>query len=127
MVILEPDALADESCMNSAEISDRDGLLNNAITQFTNQAPETWVYLDAGNPGWLSAATMASYLNSGGLAQARGFSLNVSSFYTAAQNVAYGNAINADLNADTATPSRSSSTPAATATAPTATGATRPA
>jgi endoglucanase len=89
-VILEPDALADESCMTSAEISDRDGLLNNAITQFTDQAPETWVYLDAGNPGWIPAATMAGYLNSAGLSQAHGFSLNVSSFYTVAQNVAYG-------------------------------------
>jgi endoglucanase len=99
VVILEPDALADESCMNSAEISDRDGLLNYAITQFNQQAPETWVYLDAGNPGWLSAATMASYLNSAGLANTHGFSLNVSSYYTVAQNVAYGNAVNADLSA----------------------------
>jgi endoglucanase len=99
LVILEPDAVADESCMTSAEISDRDGLLNNAITQFTNQAPNTWVYLDAGNPGWLSAATMATYLNSAGLAHTHGFSLNVSNFYTTAQNVAYGNAINADLSA----------------------------
>jgi endoglucanase len=99
VVILEPDALADESCMTAAEISDRDGLLNNAITQFTNQSQETWVYLDAGNPGWLSATTMAGYLNSAGLAKARGFSLNVSSFYTVAQNVTYGNAINAYLSA----------------------------
>ena len=41
---------------------------------------------------------MASYLNSAGLAQAHGFSLNVSSYYTVAQNVAYANAINADLS-----------------------------
>jgi endoglucanase len=100
LVILEPDALADESCMNSAQISDRDGLLNYAIAQFNQQAQETWVYLDAGNPGWISAATMAGDLNSAGLAQAHGFSLNVSSFYTVAQNVAYGNAVNADLSAD---------------------------
>jgi endoglucanase len=99
LVILEPDAVADESCMTQAEISDRDGLLSNAITQFTNQAPDSWVYLDAGNPGWLSAATMASYLNSAGLAKAHGFSLNVSNFYTTAQNTAYGNAVNADLQA----------------------------
>ncbi len=99
LVVLEPDAVADESCMTSAQISDRDGLLSNAITQFTDQAPNTWVYLDAGNPGWLSAATMAGYLNSAGLRQAHGFSLNVSNFYTTAQNVAYGNAVNADLSA----------------------------
>jgi endoglucanase len=100
LVVLEPDAVADESCMTSAEISDRNGLLNFAITQLADQAPDTWVYLDAGNPGWLSASTMASYLNAAGLAQAHGFSLNVSNFYTVAQNVAYGDAINADLSAD---------------------------
>jgi len=100
LVVLEPDATADESCMSSSEISDRDGLLNNAITQFTDQAPDTWVYLDAGNPGWVSATTMASYLNSAGVAHAHGFSLNVSNFYTTAQNVAYGNEINAALSAD---------------------------
>jgi endoglucanase len=100
LVVLEPDAVADESCMTSSEISDRDGLLNNAITQFTDQAPDTWVYLDAGNPGWLSATTMASYLNAAGLAHAHGFSLNVSNFYTTAQNVAYGDEINAVLSAN---------------------------
>ena len=100
LVILEPDAVADESCMTSSEISNRDGLLNNAINQLNEQAPDTWTYLDAGNPGWLSASTMAGYLNSAGLAHAHGFSLNVSNFYTTAQNVAYGQAINADLSAD---------------------------
>jgi endoglucanase len=99
LVVLEPDAVAGESCMNSAQIADRNGLLNNAINQFANQSPDTWVYLDAGNPGWLSAATMAGYLNSAGLARAHGFSLNVSNFYTTAQNVAYGNAINSYLSA----------------------------
>lgn len=98
LVILEPDALADESCMNSSQISDRDGLLQNAITQFTNQSPNSWVYLDAGNPGWISASTMADSLNAAGLSRAHGFSLNVSNFYTADQSVAYGNAVNADLS-----------------------------
>jgi len=99
LVILEPDALADESCMTTSQISERDGLLNNAITQFTNQSPNTYVYLDAGNPGWISAATMASELDAAGLSRAHGFSINVSSFYTTAQNTAYGNQINADLQA----------------------------
>jgi endoglucanase len=99
LVILEPDSLGDESCMTSAEISNRDGLLNNAVNQFTAQAPNTWVYLDAGNPGWVSASTMAGYLNSAGLGRAHGFSVNVSNFFTTAQNIAFGNAINADLRA----------------------------
>ena len=100
LVILEPDALADESCMTAGQIKDRDGLLNNAVNQFTAQAPDSWVYLDAGNPGWVTATTMAGYLNAAGLHQAHGFSLNVSNFYTTAQNVAYGNAVNAALSAD---------------------------
>jgi len=100
LVILEPDSLGDESCMTSSQISNRDGLLNDAVTQFTDQAPDTWVYLDAGNPGWVSASTMAGYLNDAGLAHAHGFSLNVSNFYTTDQNVAYGDEINADLSAD---------------------------
>jgi endoglucanase len=43
---------------------------------------------------------MASYLNSAGLSRAHGFSLNVSNFYTTQQNVDYGNAVNAALQAD---------------------------
>ena len=98
IVILEPDTLGDESCMTQAQIDERNGLLNNAITQFTNYAPNTWVYLDAGNPGWLPAATMAAHLDQAGLARAHGFSLNVSNFYTTAENVTYGNSINSTLN-----------------------------
>ncbi|MFC1415529.1 glycoside hydrolase family 6 protein [Streptacidiphilus cavernicola] len=97
VVILEPDSLGDESCMTSAQIADRNALLKNAITQFNKKAPNTWVYLDAGNPGWISAATMAKHLAAAGLSGAHGFSLNVSNFYTTAQNTSYGNSVNATL------------------------------
>ncbi|GJF32132.1 glucanase [Kitasatospora sp. NE20-6] len=99
VVVLEPDALGDQSCLTAAQISDRNAMLNNAITQFTNLAPNTWVYLDAGNPGWISASTMAQHLNAAGAGRAHGFSLNVSNFYTTAQNTTYGNAVNATLSA----------------------------
>lgn len=98
VVVLEPDALGDDSCMTQAQIDDRNGLLNNAITQFANKAPNTWVYLDAGNPGWLSAATMAQHLNQAGLARVHGFALNVSNFYTTAQNISYAGSINSTLS-----------------------------
>ncbi len=97
VVVLEPDSLGDESCMTAAQVSARDSLLRNAIAQFTAKAPNTWVYLDAGNPGWISASTMAQHLAAAGLSGAHGFSLNVSNFYTTAQNTAYGNAVNASL------------------------------
>jgi endoglucanase len=97
VVILEPDAVPDEACMSASQITERDALLNNAINQLHDQAPDTWTYLDAGHPGWLSASTAATYLNSAGLAQARGFSINVSNFHTTADNLTYGQQINADL------------------------------
>ncbi|WP_431676102.1 glycoside hydrolase family 6 protein [Kitasatospora sp. KL5] len=97
LVVLEPDALGHESCMTPAQISERNTMLRNAIAQFTAKAPNTWVYLDAGNPGWLSATTMAKLLADAGVGGAHGFSLNVSNFYTTGQNTTYGNAVNAAL------------------------------
>ncbi|MEV8531362.1 glycoside hydrolase family 6 protein [Streptomyces sp. NPDC051211] len=99
VVILEPDSLGDYNCMSQAQIDERQGALSNALTQFRNQSPNTWAYLDAGNPGWIDAATMARRLHNAGLAKAHGFSLNISNYFTTAQNTAYANALNSELNA----------------------------
>ncbi|MGJ5752015.1 endoglucanase [Streptomyces puniciscabiei] len=99
VVLLEPDSLADYGCMTQAQITEREGMITGALTQFNRQAPNTWVYLDAGNPGWASPATMAQRLNEAGLRQAHGFSLNISNYYTTAENIAYGNAVNSALSA----------------------------
>ncbi|MET8540302.1 glycoside hydrolase family 6 protein [Kitasatospora sp. NPDC004799] len=97
VVVLEPDSLGDESCMSPAQISERNGLLTDAIAQFNSKAPNAWVYLDAGNPAWLSADTMARHLAAAGVAGAHGFSLNVSNYLTTGENLAYGSAVNAAL------------------------------
>ncbi|MFD4661643.1 glycoside hydrolase family 6 protein [Kitasatospora sp. NPDC058444] len=97
VVVLEPDSLGDESCMTPAQISERNALLTDAIGQFTAKAPNARVYLDAGNPAWLSADTMARHLAAAGVAGAHGFSLNVSNYLTTGENVAYANAVNAAL------------------------------
>ncbi|MGW2488336.1 glycoside hydrolase family 6 protein [Streptomyces sp. NPDC001606] len=99
LVLLEPDSLADYSCMTQAQIDERQGMITGAVSEFARQAPNTWVYLDAGNSGWVSAATMAQRLNAAGLRQAHGFSLNISNYFTTAENVAYGNAVNSELSA----------------------------
>ncbi|MFJ6792972.1 glycoside hydrolase family 6 protein [Streptomyces sp. NPDC091268] len=99
LVILEPDSLADYGCLNQDQIRERQGMITGAVAEFNRQAPNTWVYLDAGNPGWVSAATMAQRLHEAGLRQAHGFSLNISNHYTTAQNTAYGNAVNGELAA----------------------------
>lgn len=99
VVILEPDSLGDYGCMTQAQIDEREGMLTGALAQFNRQAPNTWVYLDAGNPGWADPATMARRLHEAGLRQAHGFSLNVSNYFTTVENTAYGNAVNSELNA----------------------------
>jgi endoglucanase len=97
VVVLEPDALGHESCMTAPQIAERNAMLRNAIARFKAKAPNTWVYLDAGNPGWIGAPTMARQLVDAGVSGAHGFVLNVSNYYTTDQNTSYGNAVNSAL------------------------------
>jgi endoglucanase len=91
VVVLEPDSLGDFNCMSQAQINDRVGMLSRAANQFKSKAPNTWAYLDAGNPGWVDAQTMAQRLNLAGVANAHGFALNVSNYFTTSENTNYGN------------------------------------
>ena len=93
VVVLEPDSLGDFSCMSQAQINDRVGMLSRAVNQFRSKAPNTWAYLDAGNPGWVDAQTMAQRLNLAGVANARGFALNVSNYFPTGDNTNYGNRV----------------------------------
>lgn len=97
VVIIEPDALSDFSCLSSAQISDRVAMLKYAARMFQQKAPNTWAYLDAGHSGWVDPATMASRLRSAGVGGIRGFSLNVSNFRTTSDSVSYGKKINSAL------------------------------
>jgi len=91
-VILEPDALAQLGCLSAADQTTRLALLKEA-TRTLAAGGKVAVYLDAGNAGWITPTVMASRLSKAGVADARGFSLNVSGFgYTAAQ-IAYGRQI----------------------------------
>ncbi|MFJ9519918.1 glycoside hydrolase family 6 protein [Kitasatospora sp. NPDC101801] len=98
LVVLEPDALGHESCMTSGQVTERNAMLRNAIAQFKAKAPNTWVYLDAGNPGWIGASTMAQQLAAAGVGEAHGFSLNVSNYFRTDQDGSYGNAVNSALS-----------------------------
>jgi len=99
MVVLEPDALADLNCLTGSAATTRRKLLSYAVTQLADRAPNAYVYLDAGNPGYASAATTAKRLKAVGVAKIRGFSLNVSNFYTTGQEKAYAARINKALRA----------------------------
>jgi endoglucanase len=96
VVIVEPDALAEVTCLSSSQQASYFQLLNYAVDTLTTD-PLAAVYLDSGNATWQSAATMASRLEQAGIAKARGFSLNVSNFDTTASETAYGEAINSAL------------------------------
>lgn len=93
VVILEPDALAGMGCLPAAEQTIyRTRLLRTAV-RILKSNPNTFVYLDAGHSNWQSAATMASRLTAAGIAEADGFSLNISNFQFSSNTVAYGEAI----------------------------------
>lgn len=91
-VILEPDAVAHivDGCTPPQFRDERYRLLSEAIVRLKQQ-PNTRVYLDAGNPAWITdPARLAQPLTRAGLARADGFALNVSNFQTTADTLAYG-------------------------------------
>ena len=97
VVVIEPDALGDFNCMTSTAIAQRNDMLVYATNQFKSKNPNTWVYLDGGNAKWVAADVMATRLHNAGVKNVRGFSLNVSNFYTSAQTATYGNSVNLNL------------------------------
>ncbi|MFZ4874058.1 glycoside hydrolase family 6 protein [Janthinobacterium sp. Mn2066] len=97
VVILEPDALGQLTCLSAAGQQGRLETLRYAVAQFHQAAPQAYVYLDAGNSAWMPAEVAASRLVQAGIADARGFALNVSNYKTDASSKAYGDAVNAAL------------------------------
>jgi endoglucanase len=100
LLVLEPDALSqlyNASCLNSTEQAERLSLLNFAVTTLQQTAPNTAVYMDAGDAGAnaIAVSDMAQRLTSAGVANAAGFSLNVSNYIATDETTAYGNQISA--------------------------------
>ena len=95
IVILEPDALPQLDCLSAANQADRLNLIKYAVAQFKQTGAS--LYLDIGNSAWLSPAEAAKRLNNAGIADAHGFSLNVSNYRTDAEANPYGSAVSASL------------------------------
>jgi len=93
MIILEPDALTLTDCLGPQQRTERNDLLQFAITQFKQKAMNAKVYIDAGHPKWLSVSEVASRLKAAGIAQADGFALNTSNYYDNSTNISYGQQI----------------------------------
>ena len=92
VVIVEPDALAGFDCLSKEQRDERTGLIQYAVQRLSAH-PAAAVYIDAGNARWVPAATIARRLRAAGVAQARGFSVNVAGFETTSRSRAYGRAI----------------------------------
>ncbi|GLZ82099.1 hypothetical protein Afil01_69060 [Actinorhabdospora filicis] len=99
MVILEPDAVAQmiDCGMSEADKTTRRNLLTFATQQLAAKAPQAWTYLDAGNDGWIAPAAMAQGLKESGIANVRGFAVNVSNYKSTARSEDYGTRVNAAL------------------------------
>lgn len=94
IVILEPDALAGMGCLSAANQQIRAELLSHAVTVLRAQGRAA-VYLDAGHSRWQPASIIAARLSAAGIANANGFSLNVSNFQYTVDQIRYGNAVSA--------------------------------
>jgi endoglucanase len=92
VVILEPDALSELSCLSTSQQQTYYQLIGYAAKQIDTDLNAT-VYVDAGNPGWVPAATEASELQEALGATRAGFAVNVASFASTAEDVAFGTAI----------------------------------
>jgi len=88
-VVVEPDALAGLDCLGPAARVTRYSLLRYAVGRIARN-PRAAIYLDAGNSAWQPPAIMAKRLRKAGVAEARGFALNVSNFQTTAASIVYG-------------------------------------
>jgi len=99
LIVLEPDAVpqAVQGCLDDAATDERYRLLAEAVDAL-RAVPGVLVYLDAGNPTWITEPSrLTAALRRAGIARASGFSLNVANFETTADNVAYGSRLSALL------------------------------
>ncbi|MBV9729355.1 MAG: glycoside hydrolase family 6 protein [Pseudonocardiales bacterium] len=96
VVILEPDAVSHMiagDCLSGAQEQERYALLRESVRTLRAK-PKTTVYLDAGNPSWITDTTaVADALQRAGGREATGFALNVANFNTTDATVAYGRAV----------------------------------
>jgi endoglucanase len=97
IVVLEPDALAQEDCLNAAQVTARHQALATAVDTLGGAGAGIEVYLDAGHSDWNEPAVQADRLLDAGVLESAGISTNVSNFNTTADEVTYGKALIAEL------------------------------
>lgn len=100
VVVLEPDALPlVEECLSEQDQGLRFELFQYALEGLA-ALPNTAAYIDAGHSSWISVEVMAERLRASGIANARGFSLNVSNYQRDEDLVGYGQQLIEALGSD---------------------------
>ncbi|WP_405933889.1 glycoside hydrolase family 6 protein [Streptomyces sp. NBC_00827] len=92
IVILEPDSLAQASCLSAGQRADRFASLARAGRVLKAANPRARVYYDAGHSDWNPADTQAALLKQAGAASAAssdGIFTNVSNFHRTSAEIAY--------------------------------------
>jgi len=93
IVILEPNAVPDAVAGCVRDVAQRYALLRDAVAVLASTGSAR-IYLDAGHPLWIKdVGKLAAALTQAGIADARGFALNVANFVTTMDNVSYGHRI----------------------------------
>jgi endoglucanase len=98
-LMLEPDAVPHElsGCVEGSSRDERYVLLADAVQRLTAAGAD--VYLDAGNPGFITDLDeLADALRRSGVEEAAGFSLNVANFFTTEENIEFGSALSKRLD-----------------------------
>lgn len=97
IVLLEPDSLALQSCLDATALAERNNALAAAVTVIKASNPNAKVYLDGGHSSWNPAAEAARRLRAAGVGAADGFYSNVSNFRLTANEIAFGKSVLAAL------------------------------
>jgi endoglucanase len=95
LVVLEPDSLAQATCLSGDAQNERYMFLSSAVSALKSAGAS--VYLDAGHSGWVSADDMAQRLRRANIGAADGFALNVSNFDTTSSEASYGSDLSGKL------------------------------
>ncbi len=82
VVLLEPDTLIHMPGLTAEQRRNRLACLTFAVQAFKQYAPNTYVYLDGGDGRYNSPESLAPWLRQAGVADARGFAVNVSNYNT---------------------------------------------
>ncbi|AUS79034.1 endoglucanase [Actinoalloteichus sp. AHMU CJ021] len=100
VLVLEPDSLIHLTCLSEERRQERLDLLGEVVAEMSERAPRTWVYLDGGDGRHNRPSEMAPRLAAAGVADARGFAVNVSNYNSTEEAVAFGEEVRALLSSD---------------------------